>query len=281
MVHTAVGEQRLALGGDVRDRAWRARAWRDPAGRLIGRAEMEASTIRLLDCLGRETLEGKTVLDIGCGRGLCSLAAWRQGAARIVSFDDDRQAVRRVASLKRHLGYPANWQLFEGSVLDADFMARIEPADIVHSRDALHRTGHVWRAIENAATRVKVGGLFAIALGSADRHVDPTPEFWLDLKLRYNASTMVGRRMIELWHIWRFDLERRWSNLPKLMRRIRAARAAHGQRFYADLKDWLGGWPMQFCRDAEVTRRIEGMGFRQTRIRPAGASTEFLFRRER
>lgn len=270
VVQTAVGERRLAFG----------RNWQDPAGKLVSQVQVETSASRLLGFLGLDDLRGKTFLDIGCGRGLRSLAAWQRGAARVVSFDDDRKAVRRSALLKRHAGYPPNWQLFEGSVLDADFMARIEPADIVHSWDVLNRTGNVWRAIENAATRVKVGGQFYIALCSADRHVDPTPDFWLDLKLHYNASTIVGRRMIELWYIWRFDLERRLSNLPTLLRRIRASNAKHGASFYADLKDWVGGWPMQFCRDADVTRRVESMGFRQTRMAPIGARTEFLFVRE-
>ncbi|MGI9421500.1 MAG: class I SAM-dependent methyltransferase [Geminicoccaceae bacterium] len=264
---TAVDGQRFAFGKN----------WHDFVEKQFSPERVSTSKRHLLDFLGVADLKGKTFLDIGCGSGLHSLAAWESGANKIISFDYDPDSVQSTKLLREHAGAPANWVLSEGSVLDVDFMAGIEQADIVYSWGVLHHTGDVWRAIENAATRVKPGGRFYIALYSADVHVDPPPEFWLDLKLRYNASSVLGKRMIELWYIWRYNLRRRIWNLPKLVRQIRTYNADRGMSFYTDVKDWVGGWPMQFCQDAEVTERVEAMGFRQTRIDTGKANTEFLF----
>ena len=47
---------------------------------------MEKSLIRLV---GRETIEGRTFLDIGCGSGLFSLAAARLGCRQLLAVDLD------------------------------------------------------------------------------------------------------------------------------------------------------------------------------------------------
>lgn len=251
--------------------------WHNFVEKRFSQERVSTSRDHLLNFLGVDDLKGKTFLDIGCGSGLHSLAAWQSGATQIFSFDYDLNSVKSTELLKDHAGAPANWQLSHGSVLDPAFMASFEPVDIVYSWGVLHHTGDVWRAIENAATRVKPGGQFYIALYSADVHVNPSAEFWLDLKLRYNASSIIGKRVIELWYIWRFNLRRRIWNLPKLMKHIRTYKAQRGMSFYTDVRDWVGGWPMQFCRDAEVTKRVEAMGFKQAKIAAGQANTEFLF----
>ena len=264
---TAVDGRRFAFGKN----------WQNFVEKRFSQERVSTSKDHLLDFLGVPDLEGRTFLDIGCGSGLHSLAAWQSGADRIISFDYDPDSVKSTALLRSHAGAPANWVLSQGSVLDDDFMAAIEPVDIVYSWGVLHHTGDVWRAIEHAAGRVKPGGQFYIALYSADVHVDPSPEFWLDLKRRYNGSTFIGKRMIELWYIWTFNLQRSLWNLPELIRHIRTYDADRGMSFYTDVKDWVGGWPMEFCRDAEVTERVEAMGFRQVRLDTGKANTEFLF----
>ena len=54
-------------------------------------AEAEKSSLSML---GLGNLQGKIFLDIGCGCGLFSLAAYRLGAA-IASFDYDQGSVNR------------------------------------------------------------------------------------------------------------------------------------------------------------------------------------------
>ena len=55
---------------------------------------VEISRRHLLEFLGLAGLEGRSFLDIGCGSGIHSLAAFRAGASRVVSMDVDRFSVR-------------------------------------------------------------------------------------------------------------------------------------------------------------------------------------------
>src|SRR5213080_3785102 len=73
--------------------------------------------------LGRERLEGSSFLDIGCGSGVHSLAAFRMAAARVFSFDYDSEAVACTKELRRRAGNPRGWHVTNGSVLDAAFLA--------------------------------------------------------------------------------------------------------------------------------------------------------------
>ena len=52
--------------------------------------EAEKSIVRLV---GKEAIEGRTFLDIGCGSGLFSLAAMRLGARQHLAVDLDPQSV--------------------------------------------------------------------------------------------------------------------------------------------------------------------------------------------
>jgi len=114
--------------------------------------------------LEMETFKGKSFLDIGSGSGLFSLAARRLGA-RVYSFDYDPQSVSCTVELKRrYFADDGNWTIKQGSVLDRDYLAGMEPFDIVYSWGVLHHTGKMWQALENAATRVKAGGMLFIAI---------------------------------------------------------------------------------------------------------------------
>src|SRR5947209_19743594 len=61
---------------------------------------------------------GQTLLDVGCGSGLFSLAARRLGA-QVLSFDFDPLSVR-CAELLRDTHYPhdEDWKVCAGSALD-------------------------------------------------------------------------------------------------------------------------------------------------------------------
>ncbi len=256
------------------------RNWQDFIEKHFGQERVDTSKQHLLEFLDADDLKGKTFLDIGCGSGLHSLAAFQAEATQITSFDYDPNSVNSTEVLKHYAGNPAHWSLSQGSVLDAGFMSTLEPADIVYSWGVLHHTGNVWQAVKNAAGRVKPGGQFYIALYSADVQINPSPEFWLELKQRYIASSVLGKRMIELWYIWRFSLNKRIWNLPGLIKHINGYKSTRGMSYYTDVKDWVGGWPMEFCWDADVTSRVEAMGFKQIKIATGHANTEFLFVRE-
>ena len=182
----------------------------------------------------------------------------------------------------RYAGSPAGWTARQGSVLDETFVNGLPLFDIVYSWGVLHHTGDVWTAIRNAAGRVAPGGLFYIALYSADVQKPPfTAEFWLALKQRYVRGSWLMKRSLEAWYLAVFMLRLNPFNLPALMRQARAYKSKRGMSLMTDVRDWLGGWPMQFVHDAEAVRFCEELGLKLEKIKTGEANTEFLFRRIR
>ena len=213
------------------------------------------SKAALLSFLKRDTLDGSLFLDIGCGSGLSSLAALRSGAKRVFSFDYDLHSVETTKYLKQYIGNPSNWNVVQGSILDDAFVDSLEPADIVYAWGVLHHTGDVWHALENTRKLMRPEGQMYIALYEQNV-VSPSAEFWLDIKQEYNRGNWFTKRRLELWYIWRFDLNKSVRNLPTLIRRIRS-RTGRGMAYYTDLVDWVGGWPMQFVKLEDVQEWVK------------------------
>ena len=78
-------------------------------------------------------MHGKSFLDIGCGSGLFSYAAFQLGAERIVSFDVDPFSVQCCKHLHNLADSPTKWEIFEGSVLEKPFISSLGNFDIVYS----------------------------------------------------------------------------------------------------------------------------------------------------
>ncbi|MGH8643125.1 MAG: class I SAM-dependent methyltransferase, partial [Gammaproteobacteria bacterium] len=228
--------------------------WKDYIERHFNQERVEASKEHMLKFMGLPALSGLSFLDVGCGSGLHSFAAWQSGAERVLSFDYDAKSVQAARMLHQHAGSPATWEVCQGSVLDEGFVRSLPEVDVVYSWGVLHHTGDVWNAIRNAAIPLKPGGLFYIALYSADVQKDPTPEFWLATKQRYLKASWFGKRWLELWYIWRFLLGYRIWRLPQLLGQWREYTKKRGMHVMTDIRDWLGGWPMEFCYDDDVKR---------------------------
>ena len=61
--------------------------WKDYAERSLNEQRIANAVQSMRDLLALDSLKGRTLLDIGCGSGLFSLAAGRLGADRVLSFD--------------------------------------------------------------------------------------------------------------------------------------------------------------------------------------------------
>lgn len=229
----------------------------------------------LLAFIKREDLKGLDFLDIGCGSGIHSLAASQAGAGRIYSFDYDADSVNATNIMRRQAASISDWTVEQGDVLDADYVASLGKWNFVYSWGVLHHTGDVWRAVDNASKTVADGGLFYIALYSED--VQQDPQFWLDIKQKYNKATPAGRRRMEWWYVWTYVMGRNPLFFPFVLWRMLRHRLTRGMDFFADIRDWLGGWPMQFTRDSDVVEFLRKRGFSMTNIKSGEACTEFLF----
>ena len=244
---------------------------------------------QLVELLGLPDLKGLVFLDIGCGSGIHSLAAWQSGAALVFSFDYDRQSVAAAQALRAKAGAPANWRVCQGSVLDKEFMETLPRADVVYSWGVLHHTGAVWQALENALIPLTGHGLLAIALYSETRYRQgalaghPSPEEWLAIKKSYNKSAWLGKRVMEARHLYRSywapfmpDLWAGWRNLRR--KRALYEQNQRGMEFWTDMRDWLGGYPMEFVADRDCYVFMRNQGLEPLKAITGQGNTEYLFR---
>jgi len=240
---------------------------------------IEQSKNHLLDFLNLHTLSGKYFLDIGCGSGLSSLAAYRSDAKRIVSFDYDPVSVETTRKLKQYVNNPNSWDVVQGSILDDEFVASLEPADVVYAWGVLHHTGDVWHAIDNTFKLLKPDGLMYLALYEYNVQKNPSPEFWLDVKVKYNQGGWWKKRKYEIWYIWTFMFYKKIRNLPNVIRDIQS-RKGRGMAFYTDLVDWLGGWPMEFVKLEDFKEWASQNNLAILNLSYGEANTEYLCKLE-
>ena len=234
----------------------------------------------ILGFLKLETLAGRRFLDIGCGSGLHSLAACHADASEVVSFDYDSDSVNATRQLRALVGAPPRWRVEQGSVLDAAFMEGLGEFDIVYAWGVLHHTGDQWNAIRRAAACVKPGGLFYAALYTSDVFTGKhDADFWIGIKRRYNSGGRLVRWYLELGYAASilYGLARQRRNPIAYVTGYKRSR---GMSFYTDVRDWVGGWPMEFSSVAEVKRfAADELRFELVNIATGEANTEYLFQR--
>jgi 2-polyprenyl-6-hydroxyphenyl methylase/3-demethylubiquinone-9 3-methyltransferase len=231
----------------------------------------------ILDFLGRENLEGERFLDIGCGSGIHSLAAVRAGASEVFSFDYDPLSVEATRYCRSLINAPQSWQVESGDALDPQYVEGLGEWPLVYSWGVLHHTGDVWLGLEHALKCVAPGGLFYVALYSEDRQQNP--EYWLKIKEKYANSSSLKKEFM----LWSYIVNKiiKWKpwKIPKIIKKSREYKKRRGMDYITDIRDWLGGWPMEFVKDDEVVAFANERGFDLEKIIQIEANTEFLFRR--
>lgn len=231
------------------------RNWSDYS-RLIDESAIEEAEKGLLALVPRERLAGASWLDIGSGSGLHSLAAGRLGASAITALDIDRNSVettRRVLS-----SHEIAATVEERSVFDLEALGEF---DIVYSWGVLHHTGDMWRAVKAAASHVRPGGLFVIALYEKT----PLCGMWRTEKRIYTNAPAIVRTMLRALYSTAFFAALLLTGRNPL-RYIREYRGARGMDFWHDVDDWLGGYPYESASAAETRERVEALGFVQQRV---------------
>lgn len=222
--------------------------------------------------LGRESVSGKTVLDVGCGSGIHSLCFHLLGAREVVSLDVDPYSVESTRVLWERAGRPPSWRVIRGSILDKDFAAGLGTHEIVYSWGVLHHTGSMWEAVGNACSLAARGGVLWVALYAKG----PKYPEHLALKQSYNRASAVGKKLL----VWKeiYELMRlRWS-----LRQNPFAwneKRERGMDTYHDLVDWLGGLPYEVASKEEVVSFCQDRGLVLKKIHevPEGGCSIYLF----
>lgn len=180
-----------------------------------------------------------------------------------------------------------------GDILDADFIAKLGTFDIVYSWGVLHHTGNMHKAILNALQTLNDSGALFIALYSYSAYMNgtasgrPSPEEWLRIKQRYLNSSRLGRFFMEMEYLWQRYAAPAKGNPRKLLDGIREfhqhwrnyGARSRGMDFWTDIRDWLGGWPMEFVREEELLPQMEEQGLELLRMDTGRGNTEFLFQK--
>ena len=156
----------------------------------------------------------------------------------------------------------------------------IEPYDVVHSWGVLHHTGDMWRAIDKAASLVKPGGLYAIAIYGKGKLCG----FWKHEKRFYAHSPRWVQNVILAAYFGVFCL---WS-LAKRRNPLRIIhdRKSRGMDWIHDARDWLGGYPYESATPDEIADFLGKRGFsllRSNTARPnlKSGCDEYVFRASR
>lgn len=240
--------------------------------------EAKKSLVKFLG--GQEAIRGKTFVDVGCGSGLFSLAAFRLGASRIVSIDVDDFSVSCAKHLREKEGSPPVWSICKGSALDKDFLRERGSFDVVYSWGVLHHTGDMYRALENVSDLACEKGTLYIALynDNTSNWREGTSKFWLRVKRRYNnASDFMKRMYLSLFIAYYFVGSLMLLRNPFTY--IRNYVSSRGMDWYHDRIDWIGGYPYEYARPDEIVNFFGERGFLCRKIayaRGIGCS-EYLF----
>jgi 2-polyprenyl-6-hydroxyphenyl methylase/3-demethylubiquinone-9 3-methyltransferase len=246
----------------------------------VDEKRIDKSRRALADLLGTDTLRGKRFLDIGCGSGLSSLAAFRLGA-EVLSFDFDIDSVHASRALKERFAAGSDrWRIEQGSVLDTAYLSQVGDWDIVYSWGVLHHTGSMWRALENAAGLVAPGGQLAVAVYNDQGYVS---DYWKRIKRSYVAHRwmrpiLVTFSLVRIWG-WTMLLDLKHLQPGKSWRDYGRER---GMSAWHDLIDWVGGYPFEVAKPEEVFDFYRTRGFTLERLvtRQGRGCNEFCFRRQ-
>ena len=227
------------------------RNWAELASRF-DIANVEQSATDLMRLVG--DLQGRTFLDIGCGSGLHSTAALKLGAKSVHAVDYDPDCVATTQAVLSRFESDANWKVNRADVLDISTLPA-EHFDIVYSWGVLHHTGNMWKAIENAASRVAPGGRFCIALYLKT----PFCGAWTVEKKLYAQNKWL-RPLIKWPYVAAFMLGKMIRSGDAISY-VRSYKSRRGMEFLVDVDDWLGGYPYESVAPEELKRFVSNLGF--------------------
>ncbi|MGE0821068.1 MAG: class I SAM-dependent methyltransferase [Candidatus Binatia bacterium] len=198
-----------------------------------------ASAVKSLQVLlQRETLEGSSFLDIGCGSGLFTIAASQLGAERAIGIDINSRCIAVSEQNRARLAPQSCLTFLQVSALDPVSLQKLGEFDIVYAWGSLHHTGAMWGAIRNVARQVALRGTFVLA--NYNKRV--TSSIWAVVKWLYNHSPPIGRGLIAREFAGIIYVAKLAVTHQNLLDRKRSI------DFWYDVIDRVGGYPYEYSQ---------------------------------
>jgi SAM-dependent methyltransferase len=236
--------------------------------------------VSLKEKLGYLNLQNKTFLDIGCGSGLFSLAAYRLGAT-VYSFDYDEDAVNCAAYLKnKYAPQSSRWDIGQGSILDPIFLEKYAEMDVVYAWGVLHHTGRLYDSFPHVLKLAKKGGTIFISIYNDQ---GSTSLRWKSIKEKYNKSGYPTKFFILLYtfyRCWTKSLAFSFLTTGNPFKSwIAYGKNNRGMSAWHDLLDWAGGYPFEVAKPEDVFDFFRSMGCELQKLKTCGGigCNEFVF----
>jgi len=245
--------------------------------------DAKSALCEFLEC---GSLDGSSFFDAGSGSGLMSLAAFELGARPVTSFDFDPEAVACTRELRTRARPSAadSWRIERGSLLDADFLARLGEHDVVYCWGVAHHTGAMWEALANLIPLVRPGGRLFVAIyhdqGRRSRA-------WYRVKRAYARHGMLVRAPLVAASALAIYVPRAFGKVARRISRRaepRSGRLSRGMSRRHDLIDWVGGFPFECARPEEIVDFFTDRGLTLQKLETSGGRlgcNQFVFRRLR
>lgn len=246
--------------------------WMQFSAERVDPSRLGIAARSLQTLLQRETLQGLSVLDIGCGSGLFSIAAAQLGAARVVGVDVNPRCVVVSEQNRDNLAPHTPITFRQGSALRPADLEKLGQFDLVYAWGSLHHSGAMWDAIRHVARQVGPGGTLVLAI--YNKHI--TSPIWTWIKWFYNQLPGFGQRAMAILFAGIIYVAK------LLVTRRNPLEKERGMDFWYDVIDWIGGYPYEYASIDEIVAFMRGAGFEVRNVVPAQVPTgcnEFVFAR--